>query len=133
MTSIEGLGTIRLAAAMRPRPAAGAGFRVPEDRVQADAAEATAPADGVAVSLLALQEAPGEPAVRDRAARRHGQAILAALAALQRAMLDGSDPQDVRAGLRALADHVPEAAAPELAAVLSAIALRARIELARRP
>lgn len=94
---------------------------------------ATAAAQGAApaapVGLLALQEA-GPVAERDARARKRGEAMLQSLSALQLGLLGGRlDP----ARLRALAALVPgeEAADPALAAVISAIRLRARVELAR--
>jgi hypothetical protein len=80
--------------------------------------------------LLALQEADA-PVLRDRRAQRRGQDLLAALAALQRALLAGGDPADVLGRLASLATDLPSAVDPRLAAVLRAIGLRARVELAR--
>ncbi len=91
------------------------------------AAQGAAPAQ--AIGLLALQEiAPA--AERDARARKRGEALLRSLSDLQVGLLDRSlDP----ARLRALAALVPgdDAADPALAAALSAIRLRARVELAR--
>ncbi len=69
-------------------------------------------------------------AVGDRAARRRGRDMLAALAELQRALL-GGDAGPALARLAVLATEVPRAFDPGLDAVVSAIALRARVELAR--
>lgn len=80
--------------------------------------------------LLALQEADA-PVLRDRRAQRRGQDLLAALAALQRALLAGGDPADVLGRLASLAADLPSASDPRLATVLRAISLRARVELAR--
>ncbi len=84
-------------------------------------------------AMLALQEAEAE-AARDRNARRHGKALLDALAELQRALLAESDDQEGPAlhRLAALLEAPPDAANPALAGVLRALALRARVELARR-
>jgi len=83
-------------------------------------------------SMLALQEM-GAGSVRDREARRRGQGLLAALAALQRGLLAGGDDQDVLQRLADLASADPDYAEDKrLGAVLSAIVLRARVELARR-
>lgn len=96
-------------------------------------AAATAAAQGAApaapVGLLALQEA-GPVAERDARALKRGHEMLQLLADLQLGLLGGRlDP----ARLRALAALVPgeEAADPALAAAISAIRLRARVELAR--
>jgi hypothetical protein len=69
--------------------------------------------------------------LRDRRAQRRGQDLLAALAALQRALLAGGDPADVLGRLASLATDLPSASDPRLAKVLRAISLRARVELAR--
>jgi hypothetical protein len=95
----------------------------------------------LAMQEVALQEAAGHevmaPALRDRQARRHAEAVLAQLAALQCALLGdmpglGDEPGTALARLAGLAETAPEAADPGLAAVLAAVTLRARIELARR-
>jgi hypothetical protein len=78
--------------------------------------------------MLALQEMP-DPHLADREARRRGQDILAALAALQRALL-GAGPLDPET-LARLAQDVPVAADPALRAAVAALVLRARIEGAR--
>ena len=82
-------------------------------------------------TMLALQ-AVDEAQERDRAAHKRGTAMIAALTRLQRAMLAVEDPA---AALRALielaADH-PLADDPGLGAILRAIVLRSRVELARR-
>lgn len=111
-------------AARQPRQAA-AGFRLPAAR-----AEAATPAGGVEEiglsGMLLLQE---QPDTVDRQARRRGQDILAALAALQRALL-GDGPADP-ARLATLAADLPQASDPGLRAAVQAIALRARIEVSR--
>lgn len=86
-------------------------------------------ASGVALpSLLAMQEAQSA-ALQDREARRHGQAVIQELAALQRGMLGESGPDLTR--LAGLAERTIDAADPALAGILRAIQLRAGIELAR--
>ena len=83
-------------------------------------------------AMLALQEAEAE-AARDRNARRHGKALLEALAELQRALLAGGDEEGPALQcLAALAADPPDAASPGLAGVLRALSLRAEVELARR-
>jgi hypothetical protein len=82
-------------------------------------------------ALLALQQVD-EPTERDRAARRHGQALLGALGRLQRLLLEDGDQAAALGQIRALADATPAAADPGLAAAVDLVVLRARIELARR-
>lgn len=82
-----------------------------------------------AAGMLALQEWQSD-SVRDREARRRGNDLLAALARLQRALLEGGTAEAL-ARLSALLEGMPEAADPGLAAVLRAVTLRARIEIAR--
>ena len=111
-------------------------FAVPGDT----ASEATAPATSAAIggleAILLLQEASDE-GVADREARRHGRDILEELTALQRALLAargeaGTDTGAVLARLAALAEIRPaEARDPELRAVVAAMVLRAKVELAR--
>jgi Class II flagellar assembly regulator len=143
MTGIPALGAPPPASAHgAPRVAATptrVGFAVPAAATPAagsGSAGAAAPVAALA-GLLALQET--EPAAaRDRVARRHGRAMLAALAAWQRALL-GEAAGEAAAGPPAALDRlgellttVPTAADPGLAAVLDAVVLRCRIELARR-
>ncbi len=91
--------------------------------------EAGASAATNAVSLLA--DGPGaDGAVTDREARRHGQAVLDALAGLQLAQL-GGDPRASLSGLADLAAAPRPASDPGLEEVLQAIAARAAVELAR--
>lgn len=94
-------------------------------------AQAAASAPVAFDSLLALQQVD-EPTERDRSARRHGQALLAALGDLQRLLLDDGDPAAALEQIRALAEAAPAAADPGLAAAVEMVVLRARIELARR-
>ena len=61
-----------------------------------------------------------------RAARRHADALLAALAAVQRAMLSGDEAAAVTALDVLAAEPIPPAE-PPLAALLSEIRLRARV------
>ena len=118
-----------------PPPAAGGprrlpeagGFRLPRADPAATPGVAGASAIGTP-SMLALQEMP-DPHLADREARRRGQDILAALAALQRALL-GAGPLDPET-LARLAQDVPQASDPALRAAVAALVLRARIEGAR--
>ena len=82
-------------------------------------------------TMLALQ-AVEEETERDRTARKHGATMLAALTHLQRAMLAGRDPSSVLRVLTELAANTPNADDPGLGAILRAVVLRSRVELARR-
>ena len=82
-------------------------------------------------SMLLLQ-AVDEAVERDRRARKRGSAMVAALTDLQRAMLAEEDPALALRSLSELAATDPDAADPGLAAVLRAVVLRSRIEVARR-
>ncbi len=135
MTVIDRVGPLPQARpGVRAAAAAAAGF-LPPAAPGADAARATGVATSAPVSLdslLALQQVD-EPTERDRAARRHGHALLLALGRLQRLLLEDGDPADALEPLRALAEATPAAAAdPGLAAAVDMVVLRARIELARR-
>lgn len=79
-------------------------------------------------ALLALQDEAAAPR-RDRAARRGGESVLGALTRLQATMLDGGGDLS---GLREAIFRMTEPADPALAAIIAAIRLRARVELARR-
>ena len=68
----------------------------------------------------------------DREARRHGRAMLQALAALQRAVLEGS-PAEARGSLAALAGRAAQAHDPVLRLILREIGVRAAVELGRDP
>jgi hypothetical protein len=82
--------------------------------------------------LHAGAEEMGGEAPEDREARRHGHDLLDALAALQRAVLTGGDDAAALERLAGLAATVPHAADARLAAMVSAIVVRAKVELARR-
>ena len=82
-------------------------------------------------SVLTLQEL-GSETEADREARRHGQDLLTALAELQRALLSGAGDVAAMQHLADLASAVPRAADRRLAAMLSAIVVRVRVELARQ-
>jgi hypothetical protein len=130
MTSIDGLGRVlpSVVAAER-RVARDGGFSLP----------GAAPANTVGLSgaaevslgdMLILQEVEDD-AARDRAARRHGRAMLAELQALQRALLaDAPDPAPLRR-LAALAADMPLAADQRLREALEDVSVRAWVELAR--
>ncbi len=124
------------AAGLTARPRAGlplSGFAMPGAALPASTVSSGQPPQAAAAlaGLLVLQEADTE-APRNRAARRRGQDILAALAALQRALLAGGGSDDVMARLAALTADLPPALDLGLDRILRAITLRARVELARR-
>jgi Class II flagellar assembly regulator len=137
MAAINGIGG---AAPARPARAVDGrgkkpGFRVDAPVGATEAAELRG-VGGVALDgLLSLQES-GTETVRDRAARRQGQAALNLLAKLQCAALAG----DVAGGgadgtmdkLAALMAAPPGADDPHLTASLRAVAVRVAVELARR-
>lgn len=125
--STEGLAL----ATARPQTAAlgsAPRFRVAEQPAAVRGPTAAAPA--ALLGLLAVQEAEGA-ATRDRDAHKRGTLMLYELTRLQRALLAGRlDPESLRA-LAALAGDPAVAADPAIAAVVRAIAMRARVELAR--
>ena len=126
---ITGLGAAPAAAPGSPRAAASSFAVAPPSTRPGGLAPASAasPLD----AMLALQEQQGD-ATRDREARRHGHALLQALAALQHALLAGHGEGECLQRLCALGADTPIAADPGLAAVLRGVVLRAQIELARR-
>jgi hypothetical protein len=132
---IDGVGkAVTRLATPRARSASGPGgrFSVPADE---GAPSRTQAAEGIASlsydGLLALQQEP-DPREQDRRATRHGEAMLMELGALQRAMLAGGDPTDTLRKLEQMADAIPAATDPRLSALIGAIALRGRLQLARR-
>ncbi len=97
---------------------------------KAASAAASAPAAAVGLSLLSLQENGGR-AGRDAEARRRASSILDELRGLQAELLGGrSDP--ARLARLAALQAGEEGADPALREAVRAVALRARIELARR-
>lgn len=129
MTMISGLGAPTPSG--RSRGAAPAtGFAVPDQPPRTVAADGVPAATALSAGLLALQ-ADEAGAAQDRAARHHGRGVLAALAGLQRALLEGSGGAGSLAALAGLVANMPQAADPRLRAVQNAIVLRARVELAR--
>lgn len=128
MTRIGGIGG-STAPARRVARGAG-GFALPEGAP--DAASAAASAPGVP-ALLALQEAPAPPAGQpeERARRRAGMA-LDELRGLQLDLLRGRADTARLERLAELAGPAEHVADPTLRAALAEVALRARVELARR-
>ena len=132
MSIINGLGAASPTGRTSARPdQPAAGFAV---AVPARPRPAEAPAEPPAVmlaGLLALQ-AEDSDAMHDRDARRRGQDLLAALAALQRALLsEGGVPVDQLRQLERMVADAPPAADPRLREIMDAITLRVRVELAR--
>jgi Class II flagellar assembly regulator len=131
MTGIEPIGrsaTQRLSSRTASKP----GFSVPLQSEASAGATATTEASAPALaSMLTLQELGGET-IQDREARRYGQDMLAALADLQRSLLLPDGDSAVLARLAELAASVPRATDRRLAAMVSAIMVRVRVELARR-
>jgi hypothetical protein len=117
-------GVTRTVSTLTARAAGVGGFRLP------DPSAPGAPVNVAALSstmLLAAQEA-GQDVVRDREARRQGQAVLADLRSLQVELLRGGT------GLRlaeALDRPMAEAADPALRSAIRSIRLRAAVEAAR--
>jgi len=113
------------------RPAAGR-FAVDDGAMKPTQQARVSTVAGIGLeSMLALQ-AVDEAIERDRSARRRGTAMLAALSKLQRAMLAEEDPSPVLRALNELATDGPAADDPELGAILRAVVLRTRVEIARR-
>lgn len=104
-------------------------------QVSGTGGDASAERAGVATAvsldgLLAMQEEPRADD-RNQRARAGGAAILAELAAMQRACLGDGDPSGVARRLDGLVASLPDADDPGLAGVVRLIALRARIEMLR--
>ena len=126
---VRGAGT----AASSGTPSAAGGFRVAAEAGGGTAESAVPVGDAMPVSLgvMLAAEALDRDVGHDRAARRHGLVVLAGLTALQRALLEGGDPAASLDRLGALLDDMPRAVDPRLAALLDAVVLRVRVELAR--
>ncbi|MGH7104356.1 MAG: flagellar assembly protein FliX [Acetobacteraceae bacterium] len=136
MTTIDRLGGTGRPASVRPSRSvhgSAAGFVLPEAAATPDGAESvreTVPATLLG-AMLALQEAATDRA-RDRVARRHGEAVLTALMALQVRLLSGPMHGGAALGhLARLVAQLPEAADPVLGVLIRDVALRAEVELAR--
>lgn len=133
VSGIRGLGATAGTAAPTARKAAGgARFALPEETAASGPGTvlAAAPLSGLE-AMLALQEAEASGA-RDREARHHGQELLRELARLQRALLAGGTDDALLGRLASLAETAPEAADPALRAMVAAVVLRAKVELARQ-
>jgi hypothetical protein len=123
-TGVGGAGPIGRA------PARGrTGFALPESKDAAASAAAMGVA-GVGLGLLAVQQGHSDQE-RDAAARRRADGLLEELAGLQAELLGGTADLGRLQRLAALAEG--EAGAdPTLREAVAAVALRARVELARR-
>lgn len=125
-------GTSAPAASGGARRSTGSTFSVTPSMRGVDEASEAMPVYGVSLeSLLSLQEVEPAPE-RDRRARRHAESILDLLTGLQRSLLDESGPADTAGRLAELGRQQPVAADPLLRAVVSAITVRAHVELARQ-
>ena len=122
MLTVGPVGAPATKAAGTGRTRSGSGFEIPAHTSRASAASAAA-------ALGAFLGEDGD--VRDRQARRHGKALLAALTELQLALLGNAAQPDTLQRLSELSEACPDAATPALQSVLHAISLRAKIELAR--
>jgi hypothetical protein len=118
-----------------PREGAKAGdgrFSIDEGGTPAASTTRASATASIGLDGMLTLQAVDERGERDRAARRRGFALLSGLTNLQRAMLAGADPTAVLRVLEELSmDHVT-AADPRLAAIIKAVVLRSRVELARR-
>ena len=121
------IGAINGSPAAPRRASRGGTFALPAEAKETAANGAAAPAAG----LLALQDA-ASIAGDDERARRRAAAALDDLRGLQLDLLGGAPDPARLARLTALADGLDAAADPALREALGGIALRARLELARR-
>ncbi|WP_159348928.1 flagellar assembly protein FliX [Roseomonas harenae] len=130
MAGMDGIGGVgRAGPANGPRiTSRGGGFRLPagaKESTEAAAAQAATP-----LGLMALQEAE-DAAARDRCGAARARDMLKELSSLQAEMLRGAaDPARLERLARLAEGEAPADAV--LADALASIALRARIELARR-
>lgn len=133
MNSIDSIGQPQSARiASRPRARDGAPpFMATETEAPEGSAGSASVAPAALASMLTLQELGGETG-EDRQARRHGHLLLGALGELQRELLGGFGDGSALERLVALLAAVPRATDRRLGAMVSAIVVRARVELARR-
>ncbi|MBP0492750.1 flagellar assembly protein FliX [Pararoseomonas indoligenes] len=131
MVGIGGVGWA--AGSQRPRAAARAGgaFRLPDAALSASEARESGPTASVAAVGFLVVQATDEAAERDRRGAARARDLLKELSAMQAGLLRGVADPDGLARLAALAEgESPDD--PMLADALAGIALRARVELARR-
>ena len=115
---------------VRRRTAAGSEFRLPAHAAANAADHAAAASPASLAGLLSLQETADDG--QDRRTLKHGQALLAKLSRLQRAILSGGSDQALLEELAALGQTSFETADPRLRALIGSVLLRAKIELAKR-
>lgn len=143
MAIIPGIGGGRIErAAPRRRPSDSGWSRFAPSEETPGEARPPNTADVGAVGLaglLALQTLPEHSAPdrreereQDAAAERFGQSALRMLSAVQADLLRDDDPAATLRALNAALAAAPSAADPALNALIDAIVLRARVELARR-
>ena len=117
------------AAAVRPpmAPSTGGVFIPAESTPKTAAPAAIAPAD--LTPLLGLQEdGPGE---RTRRVHRRARDMLACLAALQRTLVVGADPEAVLRELSSLRESAEHSGDPILDDLMQSVGVRVRVERAR--
>ena len=107
-------------------------FAVAGDASQRVSGARLASVSGIGLETMLALQAVDEAEESDRKARKRGTAMLAALTHLQRTMLGSEDPTAALSALTALAADGPPPADPGLGAILRAVILRTRVELARR-
>jgi hypothetical protein len=132
MAAIEGIGrsgAVRLGARARTRVSSG--FTVPDEPAASTPAATEATPATALTSMLTLQEL-GSGTADDVEARSRGHDLLTALAELQRALLLGHDDAAALERVADLATSVPPANDRRLAEIVSAIIVRAKVELVRR-
>ncbi len=126
MAGIDRVGFGRTAPIRRwSSPAASPGFVLPDDDIRATDIAAPIMPGGP----FGLRDSPTQD---DAPAREQASTFLSELAALQRAMLGGGDPAAVLHRLEGMLVAAPGRATPPMLALLGAVRLRARVELARR-
>jgi hypothetical protein len=134
MSRVNGVSFGATVGGSRRKPAATAGgFDVTEGVETAASLPETAIVQPPGlVGMLALQEAEAQ-AAGVKNAKRHASALLDALRELQHGLLSETEdkPENI-ARLARLFGGAPAVADPQLADLLAAIRLRARIELLRR-
>jgi Class II flagellar assembly regulator len=107
-----------------------AGVFIPDDAWCAETAETAAIVAPAMTSLLGLQETESR-GEQKRRVQRHAHDMLAGLAALQRALVSGTDPAATVRELSALLVGVEPTGDSALDEVAQSVRLRVRIELAR--
>jgi hypothetical protein len=111
---------------------AGAPFTVNDGAAPVAQNARASSATGIGLETMLALQAVDEAEERNRAAHRRGTAMLTALTGLQRTMLLAEDPSMALRALNDLTSDGPLADDPGLGAILRAVTLRCRIELARR-